>query len=107
MSSEESMSKVLRSGRKLMTGDVKKTDEKRISTSEVRAIVLQKRSLLYFCEECRVAFKSAPKLLSEIRDMRMEIDTLKQEMKTLKQKEKQEVKDVEQIVMELEREKIN
>nr|XP_023018000.1 stress response protein NST1-like [Leptinotarsa decemlineata] len=76
-----------------------------ISTSEVRAIVLQKRSLLYFCEECREAFKSVPKLLREIRDMRKEMNTLKQEVEDLKQKEKQEVNNFEEIVMELEERK--
>lgn len=55
-----------------------------LSSSELRAVVLSKRTLVYFCQECRISFKSIPTLLTEIRNFKSEVISLKQEMNTLK-----------------------
>lgn len=49
-----------------------------LSTSEARAFVLQKRSLMYFCNDYREALKNVAILVGKIVEMEEEIQNLKQ-----------------------------
>ncbi|KAG5898316.1 hypothetical protein JTB14_023005 [Gonioctena quinquepunctata] len=57
-----------------------------LATSELRAAVLQKRTLMFLCKECRLAFKSTPVVLRQIEILRAEVKTLKQELDQVKEK---------------------
>ncbi|KAG5863799.1 hypothetical protein JTB14_025151 [Gonioctena quinquepunctata] len=66
-----------------------------LSSSELRAVIIQKRTLVYFCQECRTSFKNIPTLLREIKSfkteftsLKKEVDELKNEMKTWKDENK-------------------
>ncbi|KAG5876694.1 hypothetical protein JTB14_025820 [Gonioctena quinquepunctata] len=62
-----------------------------LSSSELRAVIIQKRTLVYFCQECRTSFKNIPTLLSfktEFTSLKKEVDELKNEMKTWKDENK-------------------
>ncbi|KAG5882677.1 hypothetical protein JTB14_026088 [Gonioctena quinquepunctata] len=45
--------------------------------SELRAAVLQKRTVMFLCKECRLAFKSTPVVIRQIEILRVEVKTLK------------------------------
>lgn len=70
-----------------------------MSTSEQRAIVLQKRCLLYFCGECRDAFKAAPLVIRRVKELQEEVNTLKQELQALRMA-RQTPDNIEQILSE-------
>ncbi|KAJ8982416.1 hypothetical protein NQ317_017218 [Molorchus minor] len=55
-----------------------------LSSTEIRAVVMQKRTLLFFCDECRTAFKNVPMLIRKIKDLDSEVDRLKHEVELLK-----------------------
>lgn len=57
-----------------------------LATSEVRAIIIQKRSLLYFCQVCKGAFKQIPTLVKNLNELMDMNRTLKEENIMLKQK---------------------
>lgn len=69
-----------------------------LSASELRAVVLQKRTLMFLCPECRDAFKSAPMVIRRVKELQTEVDTLKKEIMELKNS--QRTSDVEQILLE-------
>lgn len=48
-----------------------------MSPSEIKAVVIQKRVLLFFCDECRLAFKNVPMLIRKINDLSVEVEKLK------------------------------
>ncbi|KAJ8948782.1 hypothetical protein NQ318_022913 [Aromia moschata] len=77
-----------------------------VSTTEVRAITLQKRNLLYFCQDCRDAFKTVPKFIREMKNMQNEIDDLKEQIKELKQKKPEPAQDFESMIYEYEDRKV-
>lgn len=56
-----------------------------LSASEVRAVILQKRTLMHFCSECRNAFKSVPLMIRKIVKLEEEIESLKTKMQSLEQ----------------------
>lgn len=72
-----------------------------LGASELRAVVIQKRTLVYFCEECRQAFKSVPKLLRQIDNLRSEVNSLKDEILKLKDMKKDTPMSSEDIISEL------
>ncbi|KAG5884373.1 hypothetical protein JTB14_003320 [Gonioctena quinquepunctata] len=55
-----------------------------LSSSELRAVIIQKRTLVYFCQECRTSFKNIPTLLREIKSFKTEFTSLKKEVDQLK-----------------------
>ncbi|KAG5882975.1 hypothetical protein JTB14_026433 [Gonioctena quinquepunctata] len=55
-----------------------------LAASEVRAVVIQKRSLVFFCGECREAFKSAPALIRQIQNMEFTSEYMKKEVDSLR-----------------------
>lgn len=55
-----------------------------VSSSESRAVVLLKRTLVYFCQDCRESFKNVPLLLREIQDLKKDILSFKKEVGLLK-----------------------
>lgn len=55
-----------------------------LSPTESRAVVIQDRYMIYFCEECKTAFKKVPLLIRKIDDLNAEIETLKTEVDKLK-----------------------
>lgn len=59
-----------------------------LAPSELRAVILQRRTLMFLCKSCRTAFKSAPSLLRQIEVLASEVKSLKQEMNLLKQQAK-------------------
>lgn len=65
-----------------------------LSLTEVRAILLQKRSLAFFCQECRSAFKSVPLLIRQINDLKLEVLELKKEVNTLKEQKSLGTEDI-------------
>lgn len=56
-----------------------------LCASEIRATVIQKRTLFFFCSDCRLAFKNVPALLRQIEVLKSEIDSLKKEVSSLKE----------------------
>ncbi|XP_074031442.1 uncharacterized protein [Leptinotarsa decemlineata] len=58
----------------------------KLGPSEYRAVILQNRSLNFFCYECRGTFKKIPLLLRQIEDFRNEVNIMKQEITELKNK---------------------
>lgn len=71
-----------------------------MSTSEQRAIVLQKRCLLYFCGECRDAFKATPLIMRKVQELQEEVKILKQELQALKVTPRHASENIEQILSE-------
>lgn len=55
-----------------------------LAPSEYRAVIIQNRSLIFFCKDCRVAFKKIPLLLRQIEELRSEVRELKDEVNILK-----------------------
>lgn len=55
-----------------------------LNASELRAVVIQKRTMLYFCKTCREAFKNVPALLHQIGELKNELELLKKELETVK-----------------------
>uniref|UniRef100_A0A6P7GXQ7 Uncharacterized protein LOC114347768 n=1 Tax=Diabrotica virgifera virgifera TaxID=50390 RepID=A0A6P7GXQ7_DIAVI len=55
-----------------------------MSASEMRAVVLQKRTLMFLCLECRDAFKSAPMVVRKMSELQDEVNSLKRELQELK-----------------------
>lgn len=55
-----------------------------LSPSELRAIVIQKRVILFFCEDCRGAFKRVPVLIKKLDEMQHIIESLQKEVQQLK-----------------------
>uniref|UniRef100_A0A6P7GB43 Uncharacterized protein LOC114340024 n=1 Tax=Diabrotica virgifera virgifera TaxID=50390 RepID=A0A6P7GB43_DIAVI len=77
-----------------------------LCASELRAVVIQKRTLMYFCADCRLSFKSVPKLIREIDNFKNELSALKQDMLKLKAEKGANSFSVDDVVNELhEREK--
>lgn len=54
-----------------------------LSTSESRAVVLQKRTLMHFCNDCRDAFKSVPIMVRKMVKMEEEIKSLQERVLSL------------------------
>lgn len=69
-----------------------------LSTSEARAVILQKRNLMHFCQDCREAFKGVPVMVRKIVQMEQEIQTLKHKIETL---EKEKSVDTESLIYEM------
>ncbi|CAH1107816.1 unnamed protein product [Psylliodes chrysocephalus] len=65
-----------------------------LCASEVRAIVLQKRVLIFFCDECVSSFKIIPLLLNKISKLENEVKTLKEDMKKLNEVTKLDTQEV-------------
>lgn len=61
-----------------------------LSTSESRAVVLQKRTLMYFCPDCREAFKSVPMMVRKMVKMEEDIQALQQKVLTLEREKSSE-----------------
>ncbi|KAG5898999.1 hypothetical protein JTB14_001525 [Gonioctena quinquepunctata] len=55
-----------------------------LSSSELRAVVLAKRTWAYFCQECRISFRNVPALLREMKSFKTEVTSLRSEMNILK-----------------------
>lgn len=55
-----------------------------LSPTELRSVVLSKRTLVYFCQECRESFRSVPVLLREIRNFKNEVSALKVEVNEIR-----------------------
>lgn len=55
-----------------------------MSSTEARVFTLQKRMLIFFCDECTISFKQVPQLLRKISVLEDEIKSLKDEVKLLK-----------------------
>lgn len=73
-----------------------------LSASEVRAVILQKRVLMHFCETCRVAFKSVPIMVRKMIAMEEEIKSLKEKISALeKVSEKVQSVPTESIIYEV------
>lgn len=72
-----------------------------LGASELRAVVIQKRTLVYFCEDCRKAFKSVPNLLRQIDSLRSEVNSLKDEVRRLKDSKNDTPINSEDIICEL------
>ncbi|KAL3287328.1 hypothetical protein HHI36_001803 [Cryptolaemus montrouzieri] len=56
-----------------------------LCSSELRAVVLLKRTMFYFCQNYRVSFKSIPMLLREMQAFKAEILSVKNEVEVLKE----------------------
>ncbi|KAG5864009.1 hypothetical protein JTB14_014232 [Gonioctena quinquepunctata] len=54
--------------------------------SEIKAIVVQRRVIFFFCEECKSSFKKVPHLLTKLSVLENDISLLKQEVKDTKKK---------------------
>lgn len=70
-----------------------------MSSSETRAAVLQKRILLFFCDDCRSAFKNVPMLIRKIEVLNSEVEKLKKAVSELKSQNNSE--DMESMLIEL------
>ncbi|CAG9763847.1 unnamed protein product [Ceutorhynchus assimilis] len=55
-----------------------------LNASELRAAVIQKRTLMFFCKTCREAFRAAPALVRQIKDLKEEIEGIKRELEGVK-----------------------
>lgn len=55
-----------------------------LSPSEIKAVVIQKCVLLFFCDQCRTAFKNVPMLIRKIDNLNTEVEKLKKEVDELK-----------------------
>ncbi|KAG5863659.1 hypothetical protein JTB14_036598 [Gonioctena quinquepunctata] len=55
-----------------------------MTTTEYRAVMLQKRSTLFFCFECKEAFKNVPMLLRQIMESKNQVEDLKKEVEDMK-----------------------
>ncbi|CAG9765929.1 unnamed protein product [Ceutorhynchus assimilis] len=51
-----------------------------LAASEVRAVVLKSRSLIYFCPECREAFKKIPNIIKEVKNLKTGMNNLKKQV---------------------------
>uniref|UniRef100_A0A6P7HCQ8 Uncharacterized protein LOC114347042 isoform X1 n=1 Tax=Diabrotica virgifera virgifera TaxID=50390 RepID=A0A6P7HCQ8_DIAVI len=54
-----------------------------LAASEYRAVIIQNRSLAYYCMECREAIKRVPKLLIEMSKLKQDLEKLTNDMKNL------------------------
>lgn len=73
-----------------------------LASSELRAVILQKRTLMFFCKDCRHAFKSAPALMRQIEALKSEVIALKQEIEDIKMKiEERKIPEMENLMMEV------
>ncbi|KAG5875030.1 hypothetical protein JTB14_008139 [Gonioctena quinquepunctata] len=54
------------------------------SSTEARVFTLQKRMLIFFCDDCLTSFKQVPQLLRKINKLEEDIVILKDEVKSLK-----------------------
>uniref|UniRef100_A0A6P7FVK1 Uncharacterized protein LOC114334520 n=1 Tax=Diabrotica virgifera virgifera TaxID=50390 RepID=A0A6P7FVK1_DIAVI len=72
-----------------------------LAASELRAVIIQKRTLNYFCSDCRLSFKSVPKLIREIETLRSEVSSLKSEIKKLKENKDATSSSAEEVLNEL------
>ncbi|KAG5881417.1 hypothetical protein JTB14_004512 [Gonioctena quinquepunctata] len=59
-----------------------------LAASELRAVILQSRSLIFFCNECRMAFKKVPLLIRQMEDIKNDVTELKEYVKALKNENK-------------------
>lgn len=55
-----------------------------LSGREIQAVSIQKRTVLFFCDECKNAIKRVPHLLLKIENLENEVKKLKDEVDTLK-----------------------
>ncbi|KAG5871336.1 hypothetical protein JTB14_018590 [Gonioctena quinquepunctata] len=58
-----------------------------LAESELR-VILQSRSLVFFCNECRMAFKKVPLLIRQMEDIKNDVTELKEDVKALKNENK-------------------
>lgn len=72
-----------------------------LGSSEIRAAVVQRRTLFYFCTDCRLAFKSAPVLIRKLESLAAEVETLKIEVQKLKDEKSPEPFNIEDVIGEL------
>ncbi|CAG9822842.1 unnamed protein product [Phaedon cochleariae] len=66
------------------TGPVKEKNCSGLSTTELRAMVLQNRNIIFFCNDCRDAFRSVPLLIRQITEIKNDVKTLKNDVEILK-----------------------
>lgn len=57
-----------------------------LSGREIQAVSIQKRTVLFFCDECKSAIKRVPYLLLKIENLENEVKKLREEVDTLKNK---------------------
>lgn len=62
-----------------------------LCASEQRAIVVQKRIILFFCEDCILSFKKIPLLTNKFVQLEEQIKSLKEEIEVIKQQNLQTV----------------
>lgn len=67
---------------------VKEKNCSNISSTEQRALILQSRSIIFFCDDCRDAFKSIPLLVRQIDSLKNDVESLKLEVADLKKANK-------------------
>lgn len=72
-----------------------------LGSSEIRAAVVQKRTLFFFCTDCRLAFKSVPLVIRKLENLTAELEILKIEVQKLKEEKSQELLNTEDIISEL------
>lgn len=56
-----------------------------LCASEIKAVVIQKRVLLFFCDDCRTSFKQVPLLVRKVQELQKEVKDLRDEVKQLKE----------------------
>lgn len=54
-----------------------------LAASEVRAVILKSRSLIFFCVECREAFKKIPNLVREVGELKKELRSTNKELQSV------------------------
>lgn len=72
-----------------------------LCASEQRAIVVQKRIILFFCEDCILAFKKIPLLTNKVVQLEQQIKSLKEEIDIIKQKTSCNADNMESIIHEI------